>query len=314
MKNIRYFKTPQEQKEFIYKNIITLPEIQEHPFYEKLIAFVINEKSPLFFTPHKDYERAHFTQYFNYYAIRPYDNSALSTLYYIHDFTHMLFKYPMQPHKQFFENFLHTAIYNEYVASNDSEILTYYRLPSLRKKTFEQTILYDHLVKQYPTPPSTQELVTIRKKCVLDGYIHINWKKIADESITFLQQFKSSNVTRCKLWYDSFPILSSIPRQKTFSRYNYQEQLENYVPHRDTKKYQQNVLNNVKLGLQLLWHKKFPKHFEEIDDYLPLLENQIIMNDTAEEFHKAYHAMKAKAALEYKGQASLVWNKKTQNY
>lgn len=294
MKDIHYYKDPEQLKAFIYKQITVVPELQAHPFYSKLIDFIVYERAPIFFKAHKDYEWSHFTQYFNYCIMRPYNNDTISTLYYIHDFIHMLFSYPLQPHNMFFEDFLRVVRYNEYIASNDSEILTYYRIPALRQKTFDHPILYDHLIKEYPQAPTPKILEQIRKKCVLEWYISIQWKRISDQTTSFIQQFKKTNLARSLLWYEQFPVIEYVPKQKTFSRHRYQEQLRDYHIDTSIQHYQKKVLANIQVWLQLLWHKKLPKHFDEIDEYLPLFDNQVIMDTAAQEFHKIYTAMKTK--------------------
>jgi hypothetical protein len=67
----------------------------ENTFYRNLVQFVIDAKAPLFYEMTDASEYANFSAHYNFVLIRDhYANNALRGLYFLHDFTHMLFYYP----------------------------------------------------------------------------------------------------------------------------------------------------------------------------------------------------------------------------
>jgi hypothetical protein len=121
--------------------------------------FIIDHRSPLFYEQSFEYEKPHFTQYRNFSIIRDYDNTYLSDMYYLHDFVHMLFEYPLHVKKHSVLSFYEKLILNEQIASNETEIETYNRLPDMRAKTFPHKIFYDTLVENDATKLSFEELL-----------------------------------------------------------------------------------------------------------------------------------------------------------
>ncbi len=292
MKNIKIFNTRKEYKDFILEQVITTAEIQENRFYKNLIEFIIDHRAPLFFDPSEDYEYAHFTQSFSFTLLRPsYDNRVVEDMYYVHDFIHELFWYPLRPRDLKFPFFKELMIGNEYVAANETEMLTYYRLPKLRSKTFNEPILYDTLKKKYSKKPDVSELYAMRQGIIEQGKIPEFLSSPENQRIiAFLKKFNANNAVWCKLWYDSFPELidSYMETRLVLEPFQYEHALETYVPIATQEQYEKNILHNVRTGLAMMGISDLPQGFSDCHSAIQKFEGRIIMKDTAKAFHDQY--------------------------
>lgn len=292
MKNLIILPTIEEYRAFILEKIVAQRTIQEHPFYHNLIEFIVDHRSPIFFEPSDECEYAHFTQSFAFILMRKgYENRTIEDLYYLHDFVHMLFGYPLQPRSFTIDWFRTVALYNEYIASNETEIMTYYRLPELRKKTFEFPILFDFLFEKSDAKPTVKELFETRKNYIDYGKLPAFIKtEEAKEVLSFLSRFKDNNEAWVKLWYYKFPAIEPdlFSERLTLPIRNYDSLIYSYVPVNSQKLYEDNILHNIRYGLSLLGETGLPSSFAECQTAVKKLENRIIMEDIAREFHQKY--------------------------
>lgn len=290
MKNIRTFKSPREMRDFIYGELIVTPSIQQHPLYHALIEFIIHERAPIFFSPTESVEYAHFTPYFNFYLLREaYNNDVVKSLYYMHDFVHALFQYPLPPNSLPFSAFLRRACDIEYIASNETEALVYYRLPELRAHTFVHPILYDVLSKAVPQIPSVDFLYQTRR----------NWieRKISPPSFTTtpewsrvsstLAGYAESNSAWAKIWHDGFPRCTASQHPTRYlALTGYEAKLMSYVPTRSTKSFNQLQMANLELAYELCGLATIPNHHAQ--SLAVGLDGKIALSDIAHSFHDIY--------------------------
>src|SRR3989344_482277 len=137
MRNIQLFKTKKEYEAFVFGKIFKEKLIVEHPFYRNLIQFVVDSKAPIFYDQSDVSEHANFSNYYNFQLIcETYPNPTQETMFFLHDFTHMLFPYPYNVSAVSEHEFAEAIIAHEYAASNESEILLHYRVPEIRAKVF----------------------------------------------------------------------------------------------------------------------------------------------------------------------------------
>lgn len=314
MKGLKVYPTLKEYRKYIYSEIVSNKEFHKHPFYRGLIDFVIDHRSPIFFSQSHDYEYAHFTQYFNYVLCRDYDNSYQKDLYFLHDFIHMVFNNPLKP-KGFSSKYFHDVVVsNERVAANDTEIITYYRLPHLRPKTLDKPILYDFLRTEFKNCPDVTSLFTLRNKLIETTFIPSYLDNPEGRSVVaFLKRFKDNNKTWSKLWRNFFPVnaVAAINNPMTLSLTSYELFLSNYKPINSQILYENNVLANIQLGLKMLGHKNTPKSFRECFDYIHLFDGKILMDEAAQKYHQLYSDSKNKAL---KIETSLKVSTPTQKY
>ncbi|MEN9328045.1 MAG: hypothetical protein RI947_853 [Candidatus Parcubacteria bacterium] len=292
MKNFRFFPDIKTYREYIYTYIVVNKDFHKNPFYSGLIEFIIDNRTPLFFEASNEYERSHFTQYFNFSLLRDeYTNTYVSDLYYIHDFVHMVFNNPLEPRKLDFSDFCELAISNEYVAANETEILTYYRLPELRDKTFKEVIMYDLLSRQRKQIPEVMTLYQLRKAIIEDQFVETFFMTGQEEQtiLRFLKKFNGSNLAWCRLWYDQFPSLThtQIQNKTTLEYRGYSDVLEKYKGKNDNDSYRNNVLYNVRIMLEML-KLDLPDSFEECCEALKSAEGKVVMQQGAKEFYTTF--------------------------
>lgn len=292
MKKIIIPKSLEEYKIFIKKEIVVNEEFYGNDFYSGLIDFIIDNRTPIFFYASKDYEYAHFTQYFKWVLIREsYHNTYMKDLYFIHDFIHMLFYYPPSPRQFSLNDFREIIVTNERIAANDTEIYTYYRLPEIRKYTFNDKILYDFISLIHKNNADVYEMYNLRNQLIESKQIPEFLNNPDGKAIMgFLKRFRDNNKLWINLWWKNFPKngYKYIDHQMNLPVIGYEKFLSTYKSIINQEGYEKNILKNVILGLQLLGEKEFPKNFNEIDKYIKIFENKIFMESVAKKYHKAY--------------------------
>lgn len=293
MKAIRFFPTLTSYRTHMYEKIVRTDIFKYHPFYRSLIDFVIDHRAPLFFEASEESEYSHFTQYFNMVLIRDnYDNHFISDMFFMHDFVHMVFDNPINVHDYTFEYFCEVVNHNEYVASNETETLTYYRVPELREKSLSYTIMYDLLQHAgYTNQPDANFLLALRKSIVFDekdGGLsnHPDSGKV----FSYLRKFKENNKLWCKLWYENFPKITDtyVHKRLCLPILSYEDVLLNYRAINSEMQYEANVLQNIRVALQMIGETELPKVFSDCEEAVKKLEGKIIMGNVAKEFHELY--------------------------
>jgi hypothetical protein len=296
VKNLKIFSTLNKYRSYLYDEIVRTPEFQSHPFYRGLVSFIIDHRTPIFFELSHPYEYAHFSQYFNYVLMRnDYPNDYIRDMFFMHDFVHMAFDNPIQPAKLTFDYFCEVANYNEYVASNDTEVLTYYRIPEMREKSFSYPILFDLISKKDPEMPSVRRLLDTRRAIVWDNNdCGLGDEEGASQIFAFLRKFKENNRVWCETWYHQYPELNIRYAEKrlTLPIISYDIFLPNYVGHTDEESYRTNVLYNVRVGLMMLGEPDLPTHFEACEEALAKFEGKVLMDEAAQIFNTQYQKSK----------------------
>lgn len=299
MTNFRFFKKLDDYRTFIYEEIFTNPEFRNNIFYRGLIEFVIEHRAPLFFSLNKEEEFSHFTQYFNAVLDRGdyYKNDFVRSMYFAHDFVHMLFYNPLRPRDMTFEKFTEILNVNEWVASNETETFTYFRIPDMREHSLDYTIMYDLLLHAGYSQPQIEDLLQLRKN-IINGAEYPEISNHSDAAMVFayLRKYKENNAVWCKLWYDNFP---EIPAAYADERIclpvlEYDKILKHYIPgvHFENQQlaYEKNILQNIKTLALLaqLPESDIPEIFADCENTLKKLDGKVIMPEVAEHFHFTY--------------------------
>lgn len=300
MQNFRFFKKLDQYREFIFEEIFVTPEFRNNVFYRGLIEFVIEHRAPLFFSLTHEEEFSHFTQYFNAVLDRGdyYKNDFVRSMYFAHDFVHMLFDNPLRPRDMTFEKFCEVLNVNEWIASNETETFTYYRIDDMREKSWEYTIMYDLLKRAGRTEmPNIKEMLEMRKHIINGGSVpelegHPDTQMVFD----FLRKYKENNAVWCKLWYENFPEIKALYAENRLCLpvLEYEKILAHYAPgtyfSNQQKSYEANVMQNI-TNLVLLTGigKEFiPKNFDDCERSLAALEGKVVMPEVAKHFHFTY--------------------------
>lgn len=307
MKNFKFFPTLQQYRKFVYSEIFKTSEFKDNAFYRVLIEWVIQHRAPIFFELNEEFEFSHFMQYINFVLQRIgyYKNSLVEDMYYGHDFTHMLFPNPLRVGELSFDEFCNIMNYNEWVASNETETLTYHRIPEMREHSLPYTILYDLLIKAGYTKKPTPKLLLDLRKDILFGtnttnmVSNIEQQEGASEVLAYLRKFKENNKAWCRLWYDNFPrpanVYEAFPYEEDGAvapLTDYESFLENFVVNgasNTQEVYERNVRKNVCNLIHLTGSQiPLPTTMAECKSALDQMEGVIVMRDAAEHFHETY--------------------------
>lgn len=297
---MKLFRTVDQYEYFVWNEVFKTDIIRQHPFYSKLIRWVINNRTPAFFEASSDWEFAHFSQYFGLCLMRKYDNPVVNDMYYLHDFAHMLFYYPMFPQSMSFESFARLAIETEYVASNETEILAYKRTPNLRSLLLQdQTILYDLLERLHYNQWSPASLLELRKGLASSSAIWALFNQYADEaeSIRRYMFHVKTNWMWCSLWYSEVPYIHAKPFWTENSGYL---SLENYgwaiktseLKPMDQPTYAYQILSNMRVWGELALGERAYYHPDEMEGFKERVDGKIILPHAAEVFNQVYHSKK----------------------
>lgn len=294
MKNFVFFNDVNTYVEHV-KTVIFTDQFSEDLFYGKVIDFIIENRTPMFFEmSNYKVERSHFTQSFGLFPMRDeYANPTTSGLFYLHDFMHLMMSFPQFPRSVLFDDFVYQSILNEHAISNETEVLTYVRHPEWRKNTFAQAILYDILTKIGWEKWNVRDLIGLRRSLASSS---ANWdlfRGVAnEEEIAALRRFmdkQPSNLMWCSTWYMEFPKVALLHDgyKLSFTPYNYEEVGEYNPFGLSQSEYENQMLINV-----IRWHRMAGcKHvpdakFNDIPAMLADMEGKIIMPKSAEIYSK----------------------------
>ena len=70
MRAIRFFADKRDYEEFVFGEIVGEALLRDHPFYRRLVQFVLDAKAPLFYRQSDPSEHANFSAYYNFILMR----------------------------------------------------------------------------------------------------------------------------------------------------------------------------------------------------------------------------------------------------
>ncbi|MEO6327224.1 MAG: hypothetical protein ABIT01_13130 [Thermoanaerobaculia bacterium] len=268
MRDLRIFATKLAYERHVFTELVSDPLIAEHPFYRRLIQFVLDGKAPLFYLQSDPTEFRNFSAYYHFILDREtYTNETLRSMYFLHDFTHMLFYYPHDVSSVTQEEFEEAVISSEYAASNETEVLVHYRVPGLRERVFQdRRIFFDLLRERGVAQPPVHSLLHLRKtlveRDVLDPYF---FQDARDAPVRETLKSYAGNGAWCK------HRMREIRRLKDPTEYfyrfltptNYERVLASYESTATQESYERVTLRNLRLAYELLGLANPPMTFAE---------------------------------------------------
>ena len=163
----------------------------------------MDAKAPVFYRQTDPSEYANFSAYYNWVLRRDgYSDVTRESMYFLHDFVHMVFDYPYDMTAVSRQEFEETVITNEYAASNETEILAHYRIAGLRG-FLPQRIFFDTLWERgVCNRPSAWELLQVRRQLIETNNLDFLFPDPKDKPV--LAQLKSYNGNRawCKTRFE----------------------------------------------------------------------------------------------------------------
>ena len=288
MRAFRFFADKRDYEQFVFSEIVEEPLLRDHSFYASLVQFVLDAKAPLFYLQSDPSEHANFSAYYNFILMREtYTNPTLRAMYFIHDFTHMLFYYPHDISSVSRAELEEALIVSEYAASNETEILIHYRVPGLRERIFpDRRIFFDLLRERGIAQPPVRALLHLRKQMieddVLDPFFFVD-PRDAEVQRTFKSY--RGNRAWCK---HRLAEMRALPNPaEYFYRFltptNYERVLTGYRSTATQESYASTVLMNVRLAFVLLNLPDPPTTFAACGEALQRLEGRVLVRSIAPE-------------------------------
>lgn len=294
MKDIEFFQTREEYEASIWDNF--LPIFKENDFYRNLIQLVIDQYTPLFYRISDPSEHFAFSGAYHWETRRErYPNKARENLFWLHDFTHMLFPYAMNVFKVSGEEFLKQFVYQERIASTETEVFSYYRVPGLRDLVFEDEKLYYDVITErgYYGPnrlncrskPNAELFLAHRNKLVMDdvyghrelsGYSEAHtdilkffqqWRRLTPKWVS--QRYKS--VVGIEIPEYSWLRLDVRTYESYIARYHRKRNFEDASEDR----YRRNVVRNVEIAYAIMGWDDPPKRWRHVGSAIDRLEGAV---------------------------------------
>ena len=285
MKNIQLFKRKEAYEEFVFHEIFKDERIKYHPFYQNLIQFVLDAKAPVFYEQTDKSEYANFSAYYNWVLRRDgYSNPTMESMYFLHDFAHMMFDYPYDMSSVSEDEFNETVITNEYAASNETEILAHYRVPGLRNSVLQdRRIFFDTLTDMGIEQPTVHQLLGMRRMLIETSALDFLFPKPQDQPvITHLKSY-SGNRAWCKTRFKQVVDLN--PTEYFFwalRPLNYERVLMNYQSTSTQENYERTVLKSVRIMCAVTGLKTLPQRFAECFDVIQALQGRVMLEPSGE--------------------------------
>lgn len=292
MKGFRFFENVSAYKEFM-RRLIATPgsEFTGHPFYSGLVDWVIDVNTPLCFIPHALEEHANFGEYFKLIGLRYYKNEYISALHYIHDMVHSVLHQPVYPREFSYHEFEAEALGNEVYASDETEVMTYLRLPQIRDLTFKFPILYDLLKHAGYTGWNVSDLANLRR--VLQASDAAWWSLLPTRGAEDVKRYMTrtaANHVWTGLWYENTPRTLYVPvwNGTGLTHWNYERTLTGYRSKLTQPAYEQHMIQNVKFWYELVLGDPPPviAQFSQVKYLLAELEGKIVLGEASKIFHQ----------------------------
>jgi hypothetical protein len=285
MREVSFFERVDDYRDFLYEEIFREPLIRDHPFYRNLIGFVIDERSPFFYRISDPSEHFGFSGSFHFMTRREiYTTPAQETLFFLHDFTHILFPYPHLLHAPgenwhvTLANFTEIFFHQERLASNESEILAHYRVgPELREKIFPGKRLYIDVLRERGIPQlAAPDLLRMRELLCKERWLDTLLLHDESEVAWWFQRWAKLTPRWCAERYRA-QIRYKLPQfdWAWLEADSYECFLRDYRPKLDQRLYERNVLQNLQIAYALLDRGDAPRSFAEAEEAVRKLEGEV---------------------------------------
>ena len=281
MRDLRIHPTQREYHEYVRDEVFAEPLLTGHPFYSRMIRFVLDAKAPIFYRQSDPSEHKSFSVYYHFVLLREtYASPALRAMYCLHEFAHALFYYPHDLATVTQNEFDEAVISGEYAASNETEILAHWRVPGLRERVFrDRRILWDVLSERRVARPTPHALRALRRALIetddLDPFFFV---RPEDEPVRALLKTYRGNGAWCKR---RFLEIRALPTPAEFfypflTPASYERAVSTYESQAGQVDYERTTLRNVRLAFALLGIAPAPRSFGECLERVSELEGRVL--------------------------------------
>ncbi len=293
MRDIEFYEKREDYEESIISNF--LPIIYENDFYRNLIHLTIDHYTPIFYRISHPSEHFGFSGAYHWETRRErYPNKARENLFWLHDFTHMLFPYPYDVFHVSEAEFLRQFTYQERISSTETEVFAYYRVPGLRELVFpDEKLYYDVLleegwayngeIRDGRVKPDAVEFLEHRNRLVLDDEYGDVMLGRYPEILAFFQQWRRltpkwvgeryADVVKLRRRLPEYDWLRlSVNTYESYiRRYHYKRNAHD----RSQSRYQENVMRNVLVAYAIMGWDDPPTRWRHMGHAIDRLEGAV---------------------------------------
>lgn len=297
MRDLEFFETKREYEDHIWATVFTEPWVRECDFYRKLVTFVIDHRAPLFYTvSDKDEHFAFSGAYYFETRRQRYPSRTREQLFWLHDFTHMLFPYAHDVYEISGKDFLHQFWTQERLASTETEIMAYYRVPGLREKVFPDEKLWYDVIRERGwnlmedehfdgiSKPDPWYFLNYRIRCQMDdawGYRELGDYPDILKFVTSWRRLTPNWVNKRYASVAGIRIEDRYPYDQDFTARNYESRILSYneAAHErpGEQQYRDLVMANVRMAYDLLQWGGKPERWRHIPEAIDRLEGAVLL-------------------------------------
>lgn len=304
MRDLEFFETAEEYEDHIWQTVFTEPWVQETPFYRNLVNYVLDSHAPIFYTVSDKAEHFAFSGAYYFETRRQrYPNKAREQLFWLHDFTHMLFPYSHDVYEIPESLFLQDFWYQERIASSETEIMSYYRVPGLRELVFPDEKLWYDVIRErgwaraFPgaqeriaidgsVKPEPSEFLKYRIRIQMEN--EFGQQELGDypEILKFIQQWRRLTPNWISKRYASMAgrRIEAPNRPRNFTAENYEERISMYdglarpFPAQRQENYERHIMQNVRMAYDLAEIPGKPEKWRHMPEAIERLEGAVLLS------------------------------------
>ncbi len=260
MRGIRIFPTAEEYVEDFLARGLPEESIRTNDFYRRLIGWVIDQRSPLLYEQDHPDEYTNLSINFNWLLLRNYAQTKLGppqtilSMYVLHELAHMTHWLPTRFDELSAGEYADQFTRSEYRASNETEILIHFRIPSLRSTVFpNQRIVSDVLHDKGIEQPSMNRLCNLRPLFVEDTALDEFFTgPDADIAARFKRYAGNREWARGRFEaIRQYFTTIDLPQGSGLTNAEYEDALRAYEPSLSQERYEQNMITNVRFGFAM---------------------------------------------------------------
>lgn len=280
MRDIAFFARREDYVEYLWAERLREPLIAGAPFYRRLVDWVVDHRSPLFYEISDRDEHFAFSGAYHFETGRDYGGDVTrQSIFFLHDFTHLLFPYPHDMRRVSVEQFTRQFTYQERIASSETELLAYFRVPGLRDKVFaDEKLLFDVMVERGEGQPDPAAFLPHRDRIIMDDAYGEQVLGDHPQILAWMRSWRRLTPKWCAKRWHSMQHLD-IP-ELGWTRMHvgeYEQAIGAYRSPKLQSDYERNILRNLTLAWALLGWPDPPTRFSQAADAVQRLEGQVLV-------------------------------------
>lgn len=288
MRDLAFFDKQADYIDWMTNDVLAEVKGWDSPFYNNLIDFVLHTRTPIFYTISDPSEHFAFSGAYLFETRRErYPNKTREALFWMHDFTHMIFPYPHDLWKVSEAEFLNTFWYQERLASSETEILSYYRVPGLRAKVFpDEKLWFDVMIERGEEKPKADQLLHRRIRVQMDDD---QGERELGEYPDILKWIRSWRTLTPKWVNQRYRSMAGVRvptiRRPIYGASTYEHGIGDYAGHSNYNNfttqddYERSVMANIHVAFAILGWEDPPERWRHVPEAFDQLEGAVFFKN-----------------------------------